>query len=262
MFQTRNLAICVLAVTTVGAASAGYATAATVTAGNLIASVNEFTGSILAPKYVAEYTTGGTRVQILANVPRPGATGENRDATRDLVLGPGNAIHVYNGTFDAHLARLDLDTLTWTQERFSGWSTTNSVTYGGLDRRGQYIYATDRWTQGGEPQGVVRFDTSGGPPVRFAEGLQPIDLDVAGGVVYALEGDTVGKFDATTLVSLGVFKAGDHSFNRAIGVATDGSVLIGSSGGRIMRYSATGVLLDTLIVPGASFGDIDIDPSN
>src|SRR5438132_13877444 len=56
--------------------------AATITAGDLIASVNEFTGSVTAPTYIAEYTTTGTRVQILANVPEPGGTSPTTDEAR------------------------------------------------------------------------------------------------------------------------------------------------------------------------------------
>ncbi len=232
--------------------------------GNLIASVNEFTGSSTAPTYVAEYTTSGTRLQILADIPEPGGTGVNTDTARDLILGPGNAIHVYNGTFDPYLARLDLNTLDWTQRTYTGWSTVANMTYGGLDQLGPYIFATDMWTggTGDAPRGVVRFDTTGGATVRFAETIEPIDLVVGpDGVLYALSSWSVHKYDPLTFASLGSVTLGSSTGVRAIDVATDGSIVAATSEGDIHRYSAAGVLMDSLSVPGAFFGDIDVDPN-
>jgi hypothetical protein len=242
----------------------GLAHSSPLTQGNLIASVNEFTGSSSAPTYVAEYTMTGTRVQILANVPQPGSTGPTTEEARDLILGPGNAIHLYNGTFSPYLARLDLNTLAWTQQTFAGWSTVNNLSYGGLARLGQYVFATDMNTGGGAPAGVVRFDTGGGPTVRFAGTIEPIDLNMGpSAVLYTLPGasspnDTVAKYDANTLASLGTVTI-QFDDNRALAVASDGSIFVATWGGVIRRYSAAGSLLDSLTVPGANFADIDIN---
>ena len=72
--------------------------AASLVPGNLVAAVIDATGVIPAPTYIAEYQTSGTRVQTLANVPQPGGTARTQDRVFDLVHGPGNAIHLYNGS--------------------------------------------------------------------------------------------------------------------------------------------------------------------
>jgi hypothetical protein len=242
---------------------AHVASAAPLTAGNLIASVNEFTGSSTAPTYVAEYTVAGTRVQTLANVPPPGGgAGPTTEQARDLVLGPGNVVAVYNGTFDPNLAQLDLTAVTWNQQTFPGWSTVNNISYGGLAKSGQYIYASDMVTfgVGDTPQGVVRFDTLGGPTVRFAETTEPIDIYVSpDNVLYTLGGGGVQKFDPITMALLGSvpISFGDA---RAIGVAADGTIFIANWGGQIGRFNQAGTLIDNL-TPGGNFADIDIDPT-
>jgi hypothetical protein len=241
------------------------------TPGNLIASVNEFTGSSTAPTYVAEYTPAGTRVQILANVPIPGGGGgPTTEQARDLILGPGNAIHLYNGTFDPFLARLDLGTASWTQQTFAGWSTVNNITYGGIGKLGPYVYVTDMTTfgPGDTPKGVVRFDTGGGPTVRFADTIEPIDLYIGpDGILYALANQGSGsapgsifKYDPLTFAALGTVAIGFGN-NRALAVADDGSIIVATFGGQIIRYSATGTPLDSLLVSGANFADVDIDPA-
>jgi len=246
----------------------GSAEGAPITPGNLIATVNEFTGSASAPTYIAEYSPSGVRIQILATVPAPGGTGPTSEEARDLVLGPGNAIHVYNGTFDPFLARLDLGAGTWTQQTFAGWSTVNNLSFGGLARLDAFVYATDMTTfgPGDLPSGVVRFDTAGGPTVRFAESIEPIDLAIGpDNVVYALPGaglpnDSISRFDALSFAALGTVPI-QFADNRALAVAADGSIFVATWDGTIRRYSAAGVLLDSLSVPAAHFADIDIDPS-
>jgi hypothetical protein len=236
------------------------------TPGNLIVSVNDFTGAPSPPTYIAEYTTTGTRVQTLASVPEPGGTGPTADWARDLILGPGNAVHLYNGTFDPYLARLDLGTATWAQQTVAGWSTQNDISFGGLDRLGQYVYATDMETADpGAPRGVVRFDTAGGPSVRFAETSDPIDLDIGpDGSLYALHlalSKEIHKYDPMTFASLGTVSL-DNEDNRALGVAADGSIFVATWEGKIKRFSATGDLLDSLSLPSVTnFTDLNISPT-
>ncbi len=238
---------------------------ATLLPGNLAASVNEFTGSSSAPRYLAEYTTAGVRRQTFPSVPQPGGTTPTTNTVRDLTFGPGNALYLYNGTFSPTLTRLDIGTNAYTQQTLAGFSTINNTTYGGLSQLGQYVFATDQQTfsNGGEPQGVVRFDTLGGPAVRFATTIQPNDLNVGpDGILYALDGAAspnpgVYKFNLSTLAPLGVVPTLFED-TRAVDVAFDGSIFTATSGGMIRHYSPTGTLLDSLTVPNAFFGDLDI----
>lgn len=236
------------------------AAGATITADNLIIAIMESS----RPSYIAEYTVSGTRVQILAEVPPP-SNGNTSAAARDLIVGPDNAIYVYHGTLGTILERFDLETNTWSQQTFPGWSTMKNPS-GGLDQLGQYIFATDMNDFQNAPQGVVRFDLAGGPTVRFAESIQPMDLSIGpGNVLYALDGSTplnstIFKFDAVTFEALGTVTIQSGN-NGALAVALDGSIFVGTSAGTISRYSPDGELLASLLVPGARFSDLDIDSS-
>jgi hypothetical protein len=233
--------------------------------GNLIASVNEFTGSSGAPRYLAEYTTTGIRRQRFPSVPQPGGTGPTTEFLRDVLHGPGNAVYVYNGTFNTTLTRLDLQTGSYTQQTIAGFSTVNNLTFGGLAQMGQYVFATDMQTfnAGGEPQGIIRFDTLGGAPIRFAETIQPSDLNMgADGFLYALNGagspnPQVFRYDPNTFALQAVVPILFED-NRAVAVTADGSIFIATGNGMIRRYSSTGALQLSLQVSNAFFGDIDI----
>lgn len=248
--------------------STGKVAAVPLLLGDLAASVNEFTGSSTAPRYLAEYTTAGVQRQMFPAVPQPGGSGPTTDTLRDLTVGPGNALYLYNGTFTPTLTRLDLVSNTYSQQSFAGFSTINNGTFGGLSNRGPYVFATDQQTfggTGGEPQGILRFDTTGGPTVRFATNIGPSDLNIGlDGLLYALDGNGSPnpffyKFDPISLTPLGVIPI-QFEDNRAIAVALDGTVYVATSSGVIRRYSAGGTLLNSLTVPGAFFGDIDINP--
>lgn len=229
----------------------------------LFVSVNEFTGAFPNPIYVAEYSTTGSRIQTLPSVPFPGGDSVSEHALRDLVVGPDNSLYVYNGTFTPTLARYDFGKSTWSQMSFNGWSTVNNGTYGGLSSSGRYVYATDMDTFGAASQGIVRFDTQGGATIRLANSIQPNDLAIGlNGVAYMLDGsgsprDTVYQFDLNTLAPLASISVAfaDH---RAIAIAPDGSFFLADWEGVIRRYSPSGVLIDSLYVPGALFSDIDI----
>lgn len=235
------------------------------TPGNLVVTVNEFTGSSTPPVYLAEFTTAGTRTQFIANVPAPGGSGPTDQEARDLVYDGVNSVYLYNGTFNPYLARYDLTSQTWTQQTYPEWSTVNNVTFGGLSRLGSFIYATDMETfNGGEAQGIVRFDITGGATIRFAQNIQPLDLNIGPNhVIYALDGaglpnSTVYKYDALTGASLGTVPI-EFEDNRAIGVASDGSIFTATFDGIVRHYSSTGNLLDSLDV-GFELTDLDIDP--
>ncbi len=232
-----------------------------VTPGDVIASVSPlYRGNIVGTKYIAEYSSIG-RVQILTNVPQPGGTGATTDYARDLIMGTDNALYLYNGTFNPYLARLDLGTLGWTQQTFAGWSTLNILGHGGIARLGAYYYVTDMETfnPGGSPSGIIRFDTSGGPTVRFALGLQPNDLYIGSdGVLYALAGNTITKYNPLTFASLGSLSI-TGNYVKAIAVVADGSIFVANLDGHVNHFSNTGILLNSLTIPGAQLSDIDID---
>ncbi len=240
------------------------AKAASLTAGGLIVSVNEFTGSSNAPRWIREYTSAGTRLQTLSRVPAPGGTVPSTEAARDLLYGADGDVYLFNGTFTPTLSRFNVATSTWTQTTAPGWSTVNNTTYGGIDQVGQTIFVSDMRTfgPGQEPQGIVRFDLAGGGSVRIAPSIEPIDFDLGlDGILYALTGtNTVLKLDPLTGASLGSVTVPSLDY-RGIAVADDGSFFLTSSSGLISRFSSSGALLKSLSVTGEFLGDIDIDPA-
>ncbi len=248
-----------------GGLSGTTAQAATPAPGNLVVSVNEFTGSSSAPRYVRDYTISGVRVQTLSLVPTPGGTAASTETARDLVFGPGNALYLYNGTFSPYLARFDFGTSTWTQSTFAGWNTRNNTTYGGLTRLGQYLYAADMAAPSDE-NGIVRFDTLGGPTVRFATTIHPNDVNLgANGLLYAIDGassptSTIYRYDPLSFAALGTIPVLTDGY-RAVAALADGSIFAATTGGVIRHYSSTGTLLKSLTVPGEFFSDIDINAS-
>lgn len=242
-------------------AVANPAIAAALSLGNLIVTVNEFTGAARAPTYVAEYDTSGARLQVIADVPTPGGTAiPTIEQARDLVQGADGSLYLYNGTFHPYLARLEPTAGAWSQSTLPGWSTVNNLAYGGVAALDQFIFATDMSTgQGGELNGIVRFNIADGSAMRFAEDTEPVDLYVSPNrILYSLSWpyDEVSIHDADTLASLGNVPVGSVG-RRA--VASDGaSIFVADSNGGIAKYDHAGTLQKSLEVPDANFADIDI----
>src|SRR5262245_16803208 len=114
-----------------------------------------------------EFTPVGGLVRTALLPPVGGA----QEAGRDLVYDQSSGkVHVYTGTFDPALSSYDLALGGWTQRTYSGWSTVNNLSYGGIGLLGDYVYATDMATYskpGDEAQGVVRFNLADGTSARF-----------------------------------------------------------------------------------------------
>ena len=233
--------------------------AGTLTPGNLIVSVNDFTGGEFPPTFLAEYTTAGTRVQTIADVP-PGPTpvGEQGlSEARGNVLAPdGKSIYLFNGSSDSYLANYNLAHGTWTQQTTTGWGPLGNISYGGVGAYGQYVFASNT---NGADGGILRFDTTGSTIAHFGPNASIINLSVdAKGNVYALGGDNVYEYNGSTLASLGTVKVGFED-NRAVAAAADGTLYVASWSGDIQHFSATGVLLGTLSIAGDNFESIAIN---
>lgn len=244
--------------------------AAELTTGNLIVTVNEFTGSSTAPSYVAEYTTSGNRVQRFTDVPDP-LTGSQTDHARDLVVFDG-AIFLHNrASGPSKVLRLDpgLVSNPWTEAfEFEGWSTDSVTNTGGLEAFGNYIFATDSDTPNdGQPKGIVRFDTRDGSAIRFGtadpSGTEPYDLNLDPlGNVYAINNRSLNQIDVFDSSDGSFLRSVSISFDdwRSIDVAADGTIFVGNDDGLIQRYSSDGTLLDSLTLDSnAIVSDLDIN---
>ena len=233
------------------------------TPGNLLVVSNVFNGSINAPTFVAEYATNGALIHNFGQVPAPGGTAPTTEQARDVVSS-GNGFFLYNGTFDPYLAEYDSLTGTCIQQTFSGWSTVNNLSYGGLARAGNFVYATDMRTfgAGDTPQGIVRFNTSDGSAIRFAEndGGDFIDLNIGlDGYLYALDSDenSLFTYDLQTLSLLGITQLAEDV--RGIAVDSNGGIYGSSFGDRsLYAFAPDGSVLNSLGIPSRPSGDIDL----
>ncbi|MCL4694459.1 MAG: hypothetical protein KJ060_18370 [Candidatus Hydrogenedentes bacterium] len=171
--------------------------AAPVTPGNILVSVD----GVIDSSVVHEYTPGGVLVQSFP-VEYPISPFPIGEGARDIAIKLGHTdVHVFNGTFDPYLSTLDSTDSTWTHQTMAGWSTVNNVSFGGAAVYGQYVFVTDMGTSGDPEEGIIRFDTTGSGPVRFATSIEPSDVNIGlNGMVYALENGTVHIYDPDTLV--------------------------------------------------------------
>src|SRR5262249_18284514 len=138
-----------------------------VPAANLLVS----TDGAAPQQLLQEYTSGGTLVRSLA-IP-PGGPAED---ARDLVADSSGNILVYNGTFSPYLSTYS-SSGSWSHPTFAGWSTFNTVSYGGIALFGNYVFVTDMNTSGASAMGVLRFDRTDGTATRFATNVDAIDLN-------------------------------------------------------------------------------------
>jgi len=218
--------------------------------GNLIVSSDE---------RLYEYTTNGKLVQSL-DIPYPGGSHPVTESARDIAYSGAGNTYVYNGTFDPYLSVLNAQTNLWGHQTFSGWSTVNNGTYGGIAVTNDYAFVTDMRTFGDggadEAHGIVRFDLSDSAATRFATNLEPIDLTVGlDGLLYALypggspEGRFVDVFDPITmslLEQISLASIFGHTGHRSIAVDTNGDMFIADWDGEVHHVNQTGALIDTI----------------
>ncbi|MCD0458319.1 NHL repeat-containing protein [Roseiconus lacunae] len=239
------------------------------TTGNLIVSINEFTGLNTAPSYVAEYTTAGTRVQTFQEVPDP-ASGSSTDHARDLVYLNG-AVYVHNSNNSpSELLRISPATPTASWEEtieFAGWDTDGFISTGGLEAFNNYLFATDSQpaSNGG---GIVRFNLLNGSAQRLNSATPTTDnpydlnLDVHGNL-YTINNRVSDQIDVYDSESGDYLRSITISFDqwRSIDVASDGSIFVGNTSGELVRFSSDGsTMLDSIQLQTSGYvGDIDIN---
>jgi hypothetical protein len=166
------------------------------------------------------------------------------EAVRGVAIdGLGRAV-VYYGTFTPSLWVYDPTTGTSSTMTYPGWSSINSLRYGGLGVYSHYAFATDMSTaNGGEPAGIVRFDLSNGTAQRT--GLADYRQLTIGqdGLVYALQGGTSPESQEVDVYDpngLGLVR----SFNMpepldALAVAKNGDIFAIQNQGDAIHYTPT-----------------------
>ncbi|MCP4109357.1 MAG: DUF4082 domain-containing protein [Desulfobacteraceae bacterium] len=226
----------------------GSAYASVFTPGNVLVS----SGNVLY-----EYTPAGSLVQQVA-IPDYGAS-------RDLT-GVGNGgVAVFNGTFSPQLSRYDVEAGEWSDMTAQGWSTSNNVTYGGIAYYGNAVFVTDMNTSnGGEANGIIRFDSENGTTDRYFSGTDYIDLALGlDNKFYALRnryGD-LDVIDPETMELVDSLDLGHSSGIRGVAVNGNGDIFAASWDGNIYHYDSTAQLVNSFSTGMGNLYDIDINES-
>jgi hypothetical protein len=223
--------------------------------GNILTAV-----SLQGTNYIFEFTPDGQQVQALPI----GRTPDGDDTPRGIAVDPWSNIHLYNGTFHPYLSTYDTYYDFWDHHTFGGWSTANNVSYGGLAAYANYVFATDMFTyNGGEPNGIVRFDTTDWTAQRFADGIDFINLTLGlDGLLYGLypggspEGVLINVYDPDTLELVDQFPTPVSL--RGIAVNAN-SLLFGIDwNGTLYSFDSAGNVYATLVTQTIHFGGTDI----
>jgi hypothetical protein len=218
-----------------------------------------------------QYTPQGVLVSSQPIPKAPGST-EQEDA-RGLSVDPSGNANVFDGTATPSLATLSASTQAWSFQSTPGWGTNANITYGNVIAYKNYLFASNMQQLNGQSNGIVRFDSSGSPPVLFAPGASFIQIALGqDGLLYGLKGSltgpairqTVQVFDPDTLASVRTFTLNSPSpiDIRSIAVDSSGNVLAASWGGTVAEYDKNGNFTGTQVqldVPPFSFTENLID---
>jgi hypothetical protein len=191
----RSASLALFALLALGAASP-------VCAGPLTA--GDFLVSDGSQHAIYEYTLDGRRVQTINLPPTPDRY------NRGVVVDAAGNLQVYNGTFTPTLSTYDPTTAAWVHHSYPGWSTIGSLFFGGVTAYRDFVYVTDAFTpNGGEPNGIVRFNRADYSAERFANGLDFGYVTLGqDGLLYGVAGmgSSAGSglyvFDPSTMVLL------------------------------------------------------------
>jgi hypothetical protein len=205
-----------------------------------------------------EYTQQGA---LVSSHPVAAAPGGDLEA-RGLSVDPSGNVNLYDGTFTPALATYAPAINTFSYQMFSGWSTVNNISYGEVAAYKTFVFASDMFTfSGGEPNGIVRFDSAGSGTVRFASGNDFIQVALGqDGVLYGLLGTTVKGYDPDTLAAVPsrsfTLQGGPDSDIRSIAVDASGQILAATWGGYLAKYDASGHYLSSIQLKGQfGFGE-------
>lgn len=188
-----------------------------------------------------------------AEIPGNSAGGYS-ESVRDITVLDDGRIAVFNGTFSPILSIYSPAEHAWEHLAAPGWSTINNVSYGGIDSWGTRVFTTNMTTSGSPTAGLVAFDLSDNS-VAFVSGAAYIDLTVgADGIIYALTGSSIDKYQAETLELLEQISVDSA---RSIAVDEDGNLYLADWGGTLKQYDEFGTLQKSLEL-GGSFYDISL----
>jgi hypothetical protein len=211
-----------------------------------------------AADHVTEYSPTGDLVQTIT---LPETVSESRAAVTDR----SRLLHVWNRPFESVLNTYDPGTDSWSAHTYPGWSAFNCVPCNGIDAIGPYVFVNNQV----QDRGILRFDTGGGPTIRFGLFHNYSDLTVGqNGRLYARYADLVDPPPPTVLDVYDPITGAPLSSitlaARALTIAVDenGSIY-GGGGFSVNRYDSTGSVTATYPVTSYEEGAVyDLDRSS
>ncbi|MBI3409430.1 MAG: Ig-like domain repeat protein [Planctomycetes bacterium] len=228
----------------------------TLPSGNLLMTVHNGSTDLLQ-----ERTPAG---DIVSSIPIPQPQGSTENYAHGVVVDVKGNIDVYWGGVSVYVATYSPTTQSWSSQTFPGLSTATSLS-GAVAAFGNYVFATDMNTNSGPEVGIVRFDVTGGPTVRFAQSNEYVDATVGlDGLLYCLVGSThISVFNPITMAPVREFDlTAPGSFGTlCIAVDAGGNILAGTASTTVLKIDPTGsqVLLQMALPVFKSAHDIAID---
>jgi hypothetical protein len=193
---------------------------------------------------------------------------QEAECLRDMVVGPDGSIDTFNGTFSPFFTRYSPSSKTFTHTNFSGWSTINALSYGGIAAYQSFVYVTDMATYGtwlDSASGIVRFDQATNSAARFLDGIEFIDLTMGlDGYLYALTETYIYVYHPVTMGRVrriflpAVLPAGADI--RGIAVDQTGRIFLAELyTGTVFRMNSSGTIEMSGSTGSNNLLDIDID---
>jgi hypothetical protein len=182
---------------------------------------------------------------------------------RDLSMNSQGHINLLVGTFRPKIMSFNGKAWTTVVDSSDVWGLQNNTTAGGFaaDDEGNF-FLPGMWIVQSRT-GVYKTSPAEKQFKLFAEGLQPMDLCVRDGIIYAVE----DKQDSTKAILLdaktGALKKevplpkGDH---RAITIAKDGSMFIADLSGVITHINPDGKFIAQTVITAHTYNDEDVRP--
>ena len=170
------------------------------------------------------------------------------DDVRDLIVDPQGKVQIFNGTFDPQLTTLTPANNTTQDHTFSGWSTVNNLSYGGIAAYRKYIFVTDMFTYGNngadEARGIIRFDTTDYSAVRFSGNYYADYIDLTMGLdgwLYApATSNSIDVYDPVSLALVKKVTLAQSADYRGCAVDAAGNIYMASWNGGITKFTGSG----------------------
>ena len=192
---------------------------------------------------------------------------------RDVTVSSSRNLLAFNGTFEPYLTTYSATSKSFSDTTYPGWTYINRSQGGSVALYNNYAFVADLDSSGfgeaGRPNGIVRFDTTGGTAARFADGVDVFEVNVGlDGKVYALferqfEGVFINVYDPISsqfLYQLSLpAEVGLEDRSKAIAVDAQGRIFLAGDYGAVYRLDAAGKIEASIATSYPHITDLEVD---